>query len=59
MAALLVHEGSVEARCVERHTHEEFLSFLKHLYRKFPLKELHVIVDNYSPHKHQKVSERA
>ena len=59
MAALLVHEGSVEGRCVERHTHEEFLSFLKHLYRKFPHKELHVIVDNYSPHKHQKVQEWA
>lgn len=59
MAALLVHEGTIEGRCVERHTHEEFLNFLKHLYRKFPHKELHVIVDNYSPHKHQKVTEWA
>ncbi len=55
LAALLVHEGTIEGRCVERHTHQEFLYFLKHLYRKFPNRELHVIVDNYSPHKHQKV----
>ncbi|MEN6484937.1 MAG: IS630 family transposase [Syntrophobacteraceae bacterium] len=46
LAALLVHEGTIEARCVERHTHEEFLQFLKHLYRKYPHKHLHVIVDN-------------
>jgi transposase len=59
LAALLVHEGTVEARCVERHTHEEFLSFLKHLYRKYPHKQLHVIVDNYSAHKHEKVKEWA
>jgi len=59
LAALLVHQGTIEGRCVERHTHEEFLNFLKHLYRKFPNRELHVIVDNYSPHKHQKVMEWA
>jgi len=59
MAALLVHEGTVEGRCVERHTHEEFLSFLKYLYRKFPHRQLHVIVDNYCTHKHQKVREWA
>lgn len=59
LAALLVHEGSIEGRCVDRHTHVEFLDFLKHLYRKFPHEELHVIVDNYSAHKHQKVMEWA
>ncbi len=59
LAALLVHEGCIEGRCVDRHTHEEFLSFLKHLYRKYPNKELHVIMDNYSAHKHQKVKEWA
>lgn len=59
LAALLVHEGSVEGRCIDRHTHEEFLQFLKYLYRKYPHKDLHVIVDNYSAHKHQKVKEWA
>jgi hypothetical protein len=59
LAALLVHDGRIEGRCVDRHTHEEFLSFLKHLYRKYPNKELHVIMDNYSAHKHQKVKEWA
>jgi len=57
LAALLVHEGSIEGRCVDSHTHSEFLAFLKHLYRKFPHKDLHVIVDNYSAHKHQEVIE--
>lgn len=59
LAALLVHEGEVDGRCVNRHTHEEFLQFLKHLYRKHPGKELHVIVDNYSAHKHKEVMEWA
>ena len=35
LAALAVHEGHVDGRCVERHTHEEFLAFLKYLYRKY------------------------
>lgn len=55
LAALAVHEGSVEGRCVERQTHEEFLNFLKHLYRQYPRKHLHVIVDNLSAHKHENV----
>ena len=55
LAALLVHQGTIEGRCLDSHTHVEFLNFLKHLYRKYPQKELHVIVDNYSAHKHQKV----
>jgi len=50
LAALAVHEGHVDGRCVERHTHEEFLAFLKHLYRKYPHRELHVICDNLSAH---------
>jgi len=57
LAALAVHEGTVDGRCVERNNHEDFLRYLKHLYRKFPGKELHVIVDNLSVHKHQKVKD--
>jgi len=59
LAALSVHEGQVEGRCVDRHTHQEFLAFLKHLYRKYPGKQLHVIIDNFNAHKHQKVREWA
>ena len=59
LAAWLVHQGTTEGRCVDSRTHAEFLSFLKHLYRKYPHKELHVIVDKYSAHKHQKVVEWA
>jgi putative transposase len=55
LAALAVHGGEVEGRCVQRSDHEAFLNFLKHLYRKYPRKNLHVIVDNLSVHKHKKV----
>lgn len=55
LAALAVHEGTVDGRCVEKANHEEFLNFLKHIYRKYPRKQLHVIVDNLSTHKHKKV----
>lgn len=59
LAALAVHEGQVEGRCVQRHTHQEFLAFLKHLYRTNPRKQLHIILDNFSAHKHKKVKEWA
>jgi len=59
LAALAVHAGEVDGRCVERHTHEEFLAYLKYLYRKYPRVQLHVIIDNFSAHKHKKVMEWA
>jgi putative transposase len=55
LAALSVHEGTIDARCVDRNTHREFLAFLKHLYRQNPGVHLHVIVDNLSVHKHAEV----
>jgi len=55
LASLSVHEGSVDSRCVDRHTHKEFLALLKHLYRKHP----HIILDNFSAHKHHAVKEWA
>ena len=39
------------------HTHEEFLAFLKSLYRNNPGKHIHIIADNFSSHKHHKVIE--
>jgi putative transposase len=59
LAALSVHAGQVEGRCVDRHTHQEFLAFLKHLYRKYPRKHLHVIADNFTAHKHPDVKKWA
>lgn len=57
LAALSVHEGTVDGRCVDRNSHTEFLAFLKALYRKHPGREIHVICDNFSAHKHQKVKD--
>lgn len=55
-AALDVFTGQVIAECKQRHRHQEFLSFLKTVEKQTPAdKELHVIVDNYATHKHQKV----
>ena len=57
LAALTVHTGDVSGRCVDKNDHVAFLGFLKYLYRKHPGKHLHVILDNLSVHKHQKVQE--
>ena len=57
LAALAVHQGHVDGRCVHRHTHQEFLAFLKYLYRKYPYKQIHLICDNFSAHKHAAVKE--
>jgi transposase len=55
-AALKVHEGRVLARTEMRHTHVEFLSFVKNVYWRWGRKkELHFVVDNFSAHKHKDV----
>ncbi len=55
-AALNVFSGEVIGECKQRHRHQEFLSFLKTVDKQTRAeKELHVIVDNYATHKHQKV----
>jgi putative transposase len=59
LAAFAVHSGEVTGRCVDRNDHTTFLNFLKHLYRLYPHRHLHVIVDNLSLHKHAKVIEWA
>ena len=38
-----------------RNRHQEFLAFLRQLTRRFPTREVHLVLDNYSPHKHHKV----
>ena len=57
LAALAVHEGTVEARCVDSNNRHVFLAFLKSLYRAHPHKHLYVIVDNLPLHKHPDVME--
>jgi len=55
-AALNVFTGEVIGECKQRHRHQEFISFLKTVEKQAPKDmDLHVIVDNYSTHKHQKV----
>lgn len=55
-AALDVATGSVTGECYQKHTHKEFLSFLKKVEDQTDQdKDLHIIVDNYSTHKHKKV----
>lgn len=55
-AALNVAVGSVIGECYQKHTHKEFLNFLKTVEAQTEKdKELHIIVDNYATHKHEKV----
>ena len=55
-AALNVLDGTVLGRCMKRHRHQEFITFLKAVERKVPAgKIINVILDNYGTHKHPKV----
>jgi transposase len=55
-AALNVLDGQVIGQCQQRHTHAEWLKFLKTIDRETPKgKTLHLIADNYATHKHPNV----
>src|SRR3954466_9862728 len=55
-AALDVLEGKVIGRCMQRHRHQEFIRFLNAIEAQVPARKfVHVILDNYSAHKHPKV----
>ncbi|MSV30768.1 MAG: IS630 family transposase [Bryobacterales bacterium] len=54
-AALEVLQGKVIGQCHQRHRHQEFLKFLRTLDQEFPGVPLHVVMDNYGTHKHEKV----
>jgi len=55
-AALSYLDGKIISRVAERHTHVQWLSFLKHIDRQItPELDLHLIADNYSTHKHPQV----
>ena len=50
-AALEIATGNVTGLCRQRHRHQEFLVFLKHVARAYPNVELHLVMDNYATHK--------
>jgi putative transposase len=55
-AALDIQNGTVLADCKPRHRHQEFLAFLRNIEANVPAQmDIHLIVDNYSTHKHAKV----
>jgi len=57
IAALAVHKGEITAQTMESNNAENFLKFLKKLHRKYPYKQLHIIADNLSVHKHQSIKD--
>jgi transposase len=55
-AALNMLDGKVIGMCQSRHRHQEWLKFLRRIDQETPPElDLHLIVDNYCTHKHQKV----
>ena len=55
-AALNTLDGKVISRCMKNHRHHEWLKFLRLIDRQTAThKQLHLIVDNYATHKHEKV----
>ncbi len=57
-AALNYLDGKLIARTEERHTHVEWLRFLKQIDRETPKDlDLHLVVDNYCTHKQESVTQ--
>jgi len=55
-AALNTLTGEVLSQCRPRHTNQDWLAFLRSIDRHTPKdKQIHIIADNYSPHKHANV----
>ena len=55
-AALNILDGQIIGQCQQRHTHVEWLKFLRQIDRQTPKgKTLHLIADNYATHKHPTV----
>ena len=55
-AALEMAEGKLIGTCMPRHRHQEWIKFLELIDAQTPPElDLHLIVDNYSTHKHAKV----
>src|SRR3990172_4932206 len=55
-AALELAEGRLIGTCMPQHRHQEWIRFLRQIARETPKDmDLHLIVDNYSTHKHANV----
>jgi transposase len=55
-AALSTLDGKLIGACMKRHRHQEWIKFLTLIDRQTPAeKQLHLVVDNYSTHKHPRV----
>ncbi len=55
-AAIELAKGRIIGECMPRHRHQEWIRFLKKIDSETPPDlDLHLIVDNYSTHKHPKV----
>lgn len=55
-AALNTIDGKLIGTCMKRHRHQEWIKFLTLIDEQTPAdKQLHLIVDNYSTHKHPRV----
>ncbi len=55
-AALNIADGKIIGTCMQKHRHQEWIRFLNLIKRNVPTdKEVHIICDNYSTHKHEKV----
>jgi putative transposase len=55
-AALDIATGTVLTECKPRHRHQEFLGFIERIDKAVPAAlDVHLIVGNYSTHKHAKV----
>jgi transposase len=52
-AALNTRNGEVMGMCMQKHRHQEWLCFLRHIEKATPKeKQIHIICDNYATHKH-------
>jgi hypothetical protein len=55
-AALNVLTGEILGQCAKCHRHTQWLDFLRLINKNVPVeKEVHIICDNYTTHKHPKV----
>jgi len=55
-AALSYLDGKILSRTAARHTHQDWLAFLKLIERQTPAGlQIHLIIDNYATHKHPTV----
>ena len=55
-AALNVATGEVIGKAYRKHRHQEVLRFLREIEKTVPKEqEIHIVLDNYSTHKHEKV----